>query len=370
MRQRPRLLRRHREPLTPSLAKVGQPPGELSYTGPAREHEVRATLLSFGEGGVEVLSQVPVEQALQVVAQADGRLHWLDLDGVHDLGALRSLGQVLRLDPLCLEELAHVGGRSKAVPGDGYLRLRLQLQRVSPAAFDTPAALHRDQLTLLLADDLLVSVQQQSGQLLEGLRARLRQDKGLSRHLGAGHLAATILDLAAEQGLVATAALAESLEELGEASPEEAGPVALSQLMDVERELVLLERIAAPLQRLLSALQEDAAQPLGGNAMPLLQAAASQATEVLELAAGLRRVAASLQQGYATAAGRRQAQNGRLLTVLAAFFLPLLLVALLAGPWLSLLPIMDWRWMAGGLAVALGLTALASRAWLRRRGLL
>lgn len=367
--RRRRPLRRHREPLAPSLAKVGQAPGELHYTGPAREAEVRATLLSFGSEGVEELREVPIEDALQAMAEPGGRMHWLDLDGVHDLAALRAVGQAMHLDPLCLEELAEVGGRPRVVRGEGYLRMRLPLHRVSPAAFDAPAALHQDQLTLLLQGEVLVTVQEQPGPVLEGLRARLRQDKGLSRHLGAGHLAATVLDLVAQQGLVAVAALSESLEELEEDGPEAADPAALSQVMDVERELVLLERAALPMVQLAADLQHAVPPPLGEKAQPLLQAVAAQVFEVLELAGGLRQVAQSLQRGYASALAHQQAQSSRATAVTAAFFLPSLLVAGVAGLLWGLLPPVDWRWAVGGLAGALGLTALAARAWLRRRGL-
>lgn len=369
LRRRHRPLRRHREPLAPNLAKVGQAPGELHYTGPVRDAEVRATLLSFGSDGVEELREVPIEDAMQAMAEPGGRMHWLDLSGVHDLAVLRAIGQTMHLDPLCLEEIAQVGGRPRVVHGEGYLRLRLQVHRVSPAAFDAPAALHQDQLTLLLQGEVLVTVQEQPGPVIEGLRARLRQDSGLSRHLGAGHLAATVLDLVVEQGLVAVAALSESLEELEEGGPEAAGPAALSQVMDVERELVLLERAALPMVDVANALRHADPPPLGQKAQSLLLAVADQAFEVLELAGGLRRMTESLQRGYASALAHRQMQSSRATAVTAAVFLPLLSVAAVAGLLWGLLPPADWRWAAGGLAVALGLAAWGGRSWLRRRGL-
>ena len=358
--------RRRRASLAPTAAKVGLPPGEPVYTGIARDDEVRARLVSNDAGPYDVHPELSLDDALAaLVTSPPGRVHWLDVVGVHDVAALREAGRVLGLHPLTVEDLAHVGQRPKVEPYDGYLLLIARTWSVAPALAGAVPALRDEQVAIVLRGDLVVTFQERPHEAIEALRTRWSRDRGRAKAGGAPYLVYTLLDLLVDQGFVATEALSEALSTLEEdvLAP---GTRFLEQLTELQRELAHLRRVAGATRALTATLRREPPIELEPR-LTELRDVDDHALQVLEAVDTLREVAGTLHQTYAAVVAERTNEVVRVLTLFTAAFMPITFVAAVYGMNFVGMPELDWSWgyaTAWGVMVVIGVSTVL---WFRRR---
>jgi magnesium transporter len=364
---RRRSARRRRVDLAPTAAKVGLPPGEPVYTGIPRDDEVRAHLLSYDATALELRSDLPLADALAALAEpAGGRVRWLDVIGVHDVVALRAVGQALDLHPLTVEDLAHVGQRPKVEPYDGYLLIVGRSWSVGPAVAGVAPALRDEQVAVVWAGDVVVTFHERGQEAIDALRARWRRSRGRARSGGAAYLVYALLDLWVDQGFVATEALSEALAELEERVLGPQGTRSLEQLTELQRELAHLRRVANATRTLTSTLRREPPGELG-ELVTELRDVDDHALQVLEAVDTLREVAATLHQTYAAVVAERTNETVRVLTLFTAAFMPITFVATIYGMNFTAMPEVGWRWGYVAVWALMATIAVATLLWFRRR---
>lgn len=367
-RGRRRAPRRWRANLAPTARKVGLPPGEVVYTGPPRDDEVRAHLVAFDGTAVRSQEGLPLEQALTLATAepAEGGPRWLDVVGVHDVDALRGAGRALRLHPLTVEDLAHVGQRPKVEPFDGYLLLIARAWSVGPAVADAAPALRDEQVAIVLRGDLVVTFRERPNETIDALRQRWGRGRGRVREGGAAYLTYALLDLLVDQGFAAAEALSEALTELEERVPGAPEPRLLGQLGELQRELAHLRRVAAATRTLTATLRREPPAELETLRMELRDVD-DHAHQVLEAVDTLREVSGTLQQTYAAAVAERTNEVVRVLTLFTAVFMPVTFVAAIYGMNFARMPELDWPWGYAFAWVLMLATVAVTLVWFRRK---
>ena len=363
--------RRHRASLAPTAEKVGLPPGELRYTGAPRDDDVRAHLVAFDGGSMRTRSGLSLADALAAAtAEPEGGepagARWLDVVGVHDVEALREAGRALRLHPLTLEDLAHVGQRPKVEDYDDYLLVVARSWTVGPAIADTAPALRDEQVAIVLRGDLVVTFRERPHEAIDALRARWGRGRGRVREGGASYLTYALLDLLVDQGFVATEALSEALTALEERVLEAPHPTVLTQLTELQRELAHLRRVVSATRQLTATLRREPPDELG-DWLQEIRDVDDHAVQVLEAVDTLREVGAALHQTYAAAVAERTNEIVRILTLFTAAFMPITFVAGVYGMNFVHMPELTWRWGYLAAWASMGLLFVGTVVWFRRR---
>ncbi len=116
---------------------------------------------------------------------------WLDVDSLSDESLLRGIEARLGLHRLVLEDVTNLGQRAKAELYDNVLFIVLRIPEVRRG--DT------EQVSLLLQDGLLVTVQERPGDCFEAVRDRIRHGKGKIRVRQADYLAYALTNAAVDQ---------------------------------------------------------------------------------------------------------------------------------------------------------------------------
>lgn len=368
-RRRP--TRRVRAPLAPGARKAGLAPGELVYTGIGRDHEIKVHVIVYDREGYDERLDAPLRIALDAIGaaagQPEGRTTWVDVGGVHDLDALRALGEVLGLHPLVLEDIAHVAQRPKAEPYPSYLFLTLRTLAVAPALAGAAPALRDEQLALVVKDDLVVTFQERPGDVFEPIRERVRRGHGRLRSDGAGYLAYALLDTVVDQGYVALETLSDELERLEDGVLAARDARVLDQLVQLKRELAHLRRVASPTRELVASLRRDAPPELGREVLTDLRDVHDHAAHVLDATDVLREVAGSLQETYAASVANRTNEVIRVLTIFTALFMPLTFIVGVYGMNFRHMPEVAWRWGYPAVWALMLVLTVAMLAWFRRR---
>jgi magnesium transporter len=369
--------RRVRAPLAPSARKAGLPPGELVYTGIGRDHDVTTHVMVYDPSGHDERREASFAVALAAIAEAErhpvGRVTWIDVTGVHDLDALRQLGEALALHPLTLEDIASVGQRPKAEPFDGYLFLSLRTLSVAPAVDGVAPALRDEQVSVVVREHLVVTFHERPVDHLEPLRERIRRGIGRLPRGDAGYLAYSLLDGLVDQGFVALEALSQDLERLEEqalTAPYARGAaptLVLEHLVQLKRELAHLRRVTSPTRELLGALRRDAPPELGHAVLTDLRDVYDHAARVLDSIDGLREVAGTLHETYVAGIAHRTNETLRVLTVFTALFMPLTFLVGVYGMNFRFMPELAWPWGYPALWAVMLVLIVVMLIWFRRR---
>ncbi len=342
--------RRHRH-------RTWVPPGTL--VAPPGAEASRVRVLTYDEERLEVVENPSAERLRQLLAAPTTA--WIDVVGLGDVAVIETLGGLLGLHQLALEDVLHPGQRPKVERYEGcwFVTLRMHTR---------PAAEESEQVSLFVGRGWVVTFQEREGDSLESVRARLRQGRRRIRSAGAGYLAYAIVDAIVDAYFPWLERLGDRLDELEAEVLAAARPETLAEIHGVKRQLTQLRRETWSLRDALATLLRDAEETPFEGVEEYLRDCHDHVLRALDMIEVNREIASGLGELYMSALSSRMNEVMRTLTVIATIFIPLSFLAGVYGMNFDFMPELHWRWsypLLWGVMVA---AAGGMLLWFRRRG--
>lgn len=300
-------------------------------------------------------------------SRADGRIHWIDLDGLADVEALNKIGAHFGLHPLALEDVLHAPQRPKIEEYPGHFFIVTQI----PVWKRDAAEVQFEQASLFFGADFLITIQENPATDIFGpVRTRLRSGRGFGRTRGHDYLAYAILDSVVDHYFPLLERLGEQIETLEDellAHPSRRGLVRLHTL---KRALMRLRRNIWPLRDLFSALTRDESGLIAAETKLFLRDCHDHAVRLMDVVETYRDLTASIMDIYLSSVGMRTNEVMRVLTVVSTIFIPLTFVAGVYGMNFKTMPGAEspagfWICVAAMASLAFGMLALfRSKKWI------
>jgi magnesium transporter len=298
------------------------------------------TPLAPGEGKLPVIrwmeydSGTLTEHTVQSVAELpqpdgdDGKVHWIEFNGLGDLDALKALGEKFGLHPLTLEDVLHAGQRPKVEPYDNHLFIVAMM--IYRDADD--GRMIGEQVSMILGKNLLITIQEDPAcDVFEPIRQRIRSGKGWIRRMGPDYLAYALLDAIIDHCFPILESLGEALEELETEMLQRPTAECVSTLHDHRRTLVQLRRAIWPERDLINTLLHDESPYITAPIKVFLRDCYDHTVRIMDLIESYREISAGLLELYLSAVGMRTNEIMRVLTVISAFFIPLTFIVGIYG---------------------------------------
>lgn len=350
-----------------SRMKRGLPPGTLIHAGETAPEPPTLSLLSFDADAVEEREGLTEGDAL--AAWTDGRIHWINLTGLHDVERVRRIGTHLGLHPLTMEDILHTGQRPKIEEHPGYVYAVFRM-----LTYDADArSIRSEQVSLILTAQGVVTYQERPGDVFDPVRTRIRQGGGRVRREGSDYLFYALLDALIDGYLDLIESLGEQLDRLDETilTPAQASPGAPSVDILLQRargELILVRKAVLPLREILNHLLRTDSVFFRPGLAPYLRDAYDHAIHVIESVDALRDMLTGLRDMYLTTLSNRLNEVMKVLTIIATLFIPATFVAGVYGMNFEDMPELASPY---GYPATLGVMALmigGMLLWFRRRG--
>lgn len=294
-------------------APPGSAPGELRPLPVAPSTTVYC--ISYDATGVLYDSQSPPDDIAAL--RREGAVLWLHFAGQPEVGALRRVGEALRLHPLALEDVMNHGQRPKLDEFDDHLFLELgclALQDGRPVV---------DDFSLFLGEDFVVSVYYGREDLFAGVRARVHEPSGRLRRAAADRLAHALVDVVIDHAFPVIEALGERIEDLETELLDQAGPDSLRELHRLRRETLLIRRAVWPARDVLSRLSRGDVPQVADRTRIYFGDVYDHVVQVIELLESYRDMLGGMLDIYLSAVSNRQNEIMKVLTVIATIFIPL-----------------------------------------------
>lgn len=211
-------------------------------------HPSRFRLFAFGPDGV--LEDNDIAQATLAKARRDYPVVWIDMDGLSDIGAIRSLGEEFRLHGLALEDVVNVHQRPKAEDYDSALFIVLRMPKIGNRV-------GTEQMSLFIGEGFVLTFQETPGDWFEPVRSRIRDPRSRLRANGPDFLAYALIDAVVDSFFPILEELGERLEDLEQDIMEDPRHEHIPLIHQFRRDMLMVRRAVWPMRELINGLLRD-----------------------------------------------------------------------------------------------------------------
>lgn len=327
------------------ITKKRHPPGTAPGTLPSRTEMTESTRARVVAYNATDLTDVALLEADGLRGIGDELTTWVDVEG-HDVAQIADLGARLEVHPLALEDVLHVGQRPKVEDYEESLFLVLDHFSVNADG----AGLTKEQVSLVVQEGLVLSVQERTSELFKPIYQRLQSGKGRLRGGGSGYLAYALIDIVVDHVFPVLEHIGDRLEDLEASILDDPTPEDLKRLHVIKRDLLVLRKSMWPTRDLLRNRLLIDSPLIGEQTQVYLRDAADHATVAVDIIETYRDMVASLNDLYLTRVSIRMNEIMKVLTTIATIFIPLSFIAGLYGMNFNTaasplnMPELNWYW--------------------------
>jgi magnesium transporter len=253
----------------------------------------------------------------------DGKVRWIEMNGLGDVAALKALGEKYNLHPLALEDVLNLGQRPKVEPyGDQLFIIAQMIYR------DPEDCLCGEQVSIFVCHGMLISIQEDAANdVFDAVRQRIRAGGGYIRRMKSDYLAYALLDAIVDNCFPVLEAIGESLEEVEEDVLDKPGRRAVGRIHNFKRMLMQLRRFVWPERDVVSALLHSEHPVVHAETKVFLRDLYDHTVQIMDLIESYRDLTTSLFEMYHSSVTLRTSEVMRVLTVMSSIFIPLTFIA-------------------------------------------
>jgi len=316
----------------PSSKPAGSSPGTVIYVGEKRTAPISISRISYSSTVFEeeVFEQNTLTDlhnfapaAEQAPSDKTPSCIWYNIDGIHDAALLEKLGDAFGLHPLVVEDIVNTNQRPKIEDFGNYLFLALKM-----IVYDREQReIKSEHVSIILGKGFVLSFLEDSGDVFDPVRQRLKTAKGRLRREGADYLAYALLDSIVDGYFEVLEALGEDLEGVEFDVLDNPSNTTLRSIHTLKRELIYLRRAVWPLRETINVMLRDESDLITSQTRIFLRDLYDHSVNVIDSVETLRDIVAGMLDVYLSSASNKMNQVMKVLTVMSSIFIPLTFVA-------------------------------------------
>lgn len=317
--------------------KAGLPPGVLMHVGQRLTDNIRISVIDYsGSEYFETICQTPEE----VFEFRDKKsVTWINIDGLHDVEAIGKIGEHFNLHPLLLEDVLNTKHRPKLEEYDNCLFLTLKALNV-----EKEETIVSEQMSFVLGDNWVISFQEREGDVFDGLRQRIKENKGTIRQKSVDYLLYRLIDTVVDHYFLVTEYISDATIDLEERVFDNPDEDALREIHQLKKQLVNLRKATGPLREAVLGLYKGGSKLIRDSTTRYLQDVYEHIIQANETIESQRDTVASIMDLYMTGVSNRMNQVMQVLTIIATIFIPLTFIAGIYGMNFDNMPELHWRY--------------------------
>lgn len=349
---------------TKKHTKVGAPPGALVIPKEAPTPRIASIHYSANQH-----RRVEVDSLDELVeTMDDSEVTWIDIQGFGDRSIMRKLGNLFDLHPLLLGDIVNVPQRPKVEPYDDQLLIIVRMVRLENDAETDELVVDMEQVSMVVAKNYLITVQEEYGDVLDPVRKRLEANKGSIRKRGADYLAYAIADTIIDGYYPVLEIVGDHLESLESAVIEDPTPDVLGELYRLKNQLINLRRTIWPQREAINSLVRGDFALISDDVCVYLRDTYDHCIQTSEVAEMYREMVTGLMNTYLSAVANRTNEVMKVLTIMASIFIPLTFMAGIYGMNFEHMPELKYPYSYGLLWVAMFSVAAGMVVYFWRKG--
>ncbi len=324
--------------ITRQSKKAGMPPGTMVHVGEKKTEKVFITSISYNKDSVFEQEDVTIDTISDYVKS--DCVNWINIDGLHDVSVIQVIGKKYNIHPLVLEDIVNTGQRPKYEDFGDYLFIVLKM-----LSYDTDnQTIKSEQVSIILIDNVVITFQEQPGDVFDSIRNRIRNDKGRIRKLSTDYMAYSLLDAIVDSYysiLETEAELIEKLEDQVFVNPQ---PDIVQKIHSIKGDLHILRKANWASREMLGSLAKSETDFFSDTVMPYMSDVFDHSNGVADSVDTFREMVSSLLDLYLSSVSHKMNSVMKVLTIIATIFIPLTFIAGIYGMNFVNMPELGWKW--------------------------
>ena len=189
----------------------GQAPGSLIFIGKQKMEKTRIRVIQYNKENIIEEEPENIDNVKSYIKK--GYITWINIDGLHNTNPIEQLGSMFNLTSLALEDILNTDQRPKFIEDENNIVVFLKAFLYEKDA----RILSSEQISFIVADNYLITIQERVGDYFDPVRNRLRKSKGKIRFSDADYLCYTLLDSIVDSYIMNISVLGDIIEDQEEA---------------------------------------------------------------------------------------------------------------------------------------------------------
>jgi magnesium transporter len=344
--------------------KSGLPPGTLVHIGEESNKTVQISVIGYAPDGVAERQFQQIDQYLK--NPCDGNVVWVNVEGVHDVELIRTLGEKHGFHPLVLEDIVNTIQRPKIEDYGDYLFIVLRM--LHPTVEDDFSS---EQVSIILGTDYLFTFQEGiKGDAFGPVRDRIRSGKGKIRRMAVDYLAYALIDAIVDGYFTVLEGFGERIVDVEEELTLSPDQKAVHRINTLKKEIIFLRKMVWPLCEAISFLERGDSHLLHDDTRLYFRDVYDHTVQVIDTVETYRDLLSGMLDLYLSSISNRTNEVMKFLTVIGTIFMPLTFLVGVYGMNFKHLPELEWRngyFALWGFMIALALLMVAyfrKKRWL------
>lgn len=314
--------------------KLFLPPGTVNYVGEDREHDVDVTHIQYDRENYSKSVEMPESQ------YDNGKVDWLDVDGIHDTDIINKLGNQFNLHKLVLEDIANTNQRPKTEFYDGYLFTCVKMISFN----EEKVELGIEQVSFVLSNDYLITFQEKTGDVFNTVRRRIEENKGIIRTRGNDYLFYSLMDSIVDHYYAAIEGIGNYIGMLEEEIIEKADSESLNKIQKNKKLLIELRSQIFPLREALNLILKERSDQIEKKNLSFLMDVYDHCVQIIETVEIYRELNNALRDTYHSNVSLKMNQIMQVLTIISTVFIPLTFISGIYGMNFEHIPELGWEY--------------------------
>ncbi len=344
--------------------KAGLPPGALVHIGKRKSHKIKISVIDYDQD--YFLEEVCKTPEACFTYKDKKSISWVNVDGLHEIEDIASIGKHYELHPLLLEDVLNTRHRPKIEEFDNCIFLTLKMFGVSKDG----KQIISEQVSLILGKTWVLSFQEQEGDVFDTLRERIKEKKGNIRNRKSDYLFYRLIDTIVDNYFFVTEHLSDVIDGLEVSVLNKQDQESLHEIQRLKKQLTTLRKSIMPLREAVSYLEKDANGLIDESTTRYLRDVYEHIIQVNDTIDSQRDAVASIMDLYLSGVSNRMNQVMQVLTIIATIFIPLTFIAGIYGMNFENMPELHWKygyfaiWILMAIIIAFMIRYFKRKRWL------
>ncbi len=320
----------------------GAVPGSLIFIGQRKMDQVRISVMDYNKENCTEATFDNIEEAIQFTH--NNTVTWINIEGLHDTSFIEKVGKHFSIHSLVLEDILNTGQRSKFESIEDYMFITLKMLDLQEEQEDHEMWISSEQVSMIVKDNFLITFQEQTGDVFEPVRDRIRNNRGRIRYSGCDYLAYVLLDSIVDNYIYLIEELGEGVEDLELNVLDSPEDDILEDINGYKRELNFLSKVIRPVRDTVINFTRTENESLQETTRIYLRDLQDLTLHSVESIDTYRELLNDYLNIYHTRVSNRLNDIMRVLTIFSAIFIPLTFLAGIYGTNFEYFPELSYKY--------------------------
>jgi magnesium transporter len=333
---------------------AGLPPGtiQMPESGSPDGRQFRITVINYDSKTHNQTVAVSLQDAITSIEKNNNT--WIHMECPGSAEVIEQLGEVFEIHHLYLEDMLHLDQRPKI--DDLGTHLFIVFRHFEWVNGD----LIEEQISLLLGNNYLFSLQNSNNTVFSTIMERIRGGRGVIRGKKIDFLLYALLDIVIDNYFSVIETLGEKMENLEEELLGQPDRRTVNALYSLKNRILFVQKALIPMREIVFSLRRSESKLITRENHPFFSDLADHMLQLVESITTYRDILSNMFDVYLTSQNNKLSEVMKVLTLISTIFIPLSFITGIFGMNFSHMPILERSWgyplvMFGCGAIALGM---------------